>query len=1239
MRNKRSIKIKQARQDIAQLLGNGQHQNCFKRVDFLFQEQNLLDGYDMVVKFCECILERLSYIRRHKDRPQDINEAVSSLIYASARCADLPELLRLRSLFAKRYGYEFASAAVYLHHNSCVNQQIIEQLPDRLPDIDSKLKLLKGIAVEFNLQWDSSNIEADFGEPTKDSLGGSGGSKKFNSENSKCLQDGVDSSFHPSFNDATYVDSTYMQSVNDGRSNINEFSDSIEKKRSAYFNEDNEKSALHVGCEDQIFERDIPVVYGSVQETFVETSSLEKTERLPCGIGLINRYHNVGPGSNGHGFVKGASFDSCSIDNNHSEDLGYNNGSAAEPPDGATSQATNLLKISKSQMEVKHSDSLDYTSENEEDVSDKKMLQQSDAMPLQSKHSSWAHTAENGYSRIQTCSPQRREVLVDRDSELRSARYSSPSKSQKTKLMQTSSDCYREKQGVHNYLKRHVNTRSSPTSNTDVKKVGDGSIEFDERRWCSPKQKDTKIERLVIVDDTEVSERYPEGGTMRDKGCYFKDYIEVDGSSRLGDRLKHQNSSRTRKKIRRESRRRHSISSHYPIEINSLYPDYNNSADSTFPMPNRSGHFKTVSSKNENRAGVFYTDDFVKTEGGVTVRKYSDCGTNIRVMAQPLFEDKVRSVSRNGHRTSYDMIDSYIDSDSDSDVEISIIPQNIYQVRDCPSPGYVQLHGKKTIQRGEKENEQRSFEEEHDIRKVCNKDKSNMGKQRSNETSNGFQPSENDELLNGTYSSRKQIFYPSKEIHIARFIRDRPLGPHQNGDEATLHSLDDSGEDMLYGIDKTYTSSSVGMHPYKLQQRRGDSTLHSLDGSQSPKNNDHLENNDEDVEQKFQQSNHRRQWSNPTLMRHSKSQEIHCKGGKTLENKPQKGRKESLNLCHKDNYDCDIDSSDSEDQYARQSHPIRKVRKAEHMTNSESVRRRSFDYRFHDNKPRGGSSKLLEENCEEPEFGGNIYDESTARRIGNFCSPRVSFVYIDRPGKAQQQPSSVCYMEENEYNQACIERHRMHGTDCFPTKERQQSNGANLKNRISTYNLARDELKNPLYEASNVSKSRNPPSTADQVESYNQHVCEEKTSMGDISTSLMHQNTDFVKRNSDAASVATPRRPPLSPATPSLSSGFRSCGRPSSPASPSVRPPQRPPPKLPCRWERVVSLPPERSNASPVKSAVRSQSMQTSLSKETTSNADSPCILHVHPKLPDYDDLAAKFMAMKEHHRASTASE
>lgn len=88
---------------------------------------------------------------------------------------------------------------------------------------------------------------------------------------------------------------------------------------------------------------------------------------------------------------------------------------------------------------------------------------------------------------------ERLENNVDKDSEFKPARHASPSKFHKTKLMQTSSNCYGEKREFYNYSKRHVNTRSLlPRSNTNVKEIGDGSLEFDEYRWCSPKHKDTK---------------------------------------------------------------------------------------------------------------------------------------------------------------------------------------------------------------------------------------------------------------------------------------------------------------------------------------------------------------------------------------------------------------------------------------------------------------------------------------------------------------------------------------------------------------------------------------------------------------------------------------------------------------------------------------------------------------------------------------------------------------------------
>lgn len=59
-----------------------------------------------------------------RDCPNDVNEAVSSLMFASARCGDLPELQLIRKLFGERYGRRFESAAVELSPGNLVNRQV-----------------------------------------------------------------------------------------------------------------------------------------------------------------------------------------------------------------------------------------------------------------------------------------------------------------------------------------------------------------------------------------------------------------------------------------------------------------------------------------------------------------------------------------------------------------------------------------------------------------------------------------------------------------------------------------------------------------------------------------------------------------------------------------------------------------------------------------------------------------------------------------------------------------------------------------------------------------------------------------------------------------------------------------------------------------------------------------------------------------------------------------------------------
>ncbi|OMP09583.1 hypothetical protein COLO4_05333 [Corchorus olitorius] len=145
LKNKRNSIVKQLREDIAQLIKLGYEETAFKRAEQLFKDESILAVYDMLDSFCEFINIQLSYIRRNKDCPNDINEAVSSLIFASARCADLPELPAIRKLFGERYGQRFATAAVELLPGNLVNREIKEKLSIKSVSDDAKYRLFDEI--------------------------------------------------------------------------------------------------------------------------------------------------------------------------------------------------------------------------------------------------------------------------------------------------------------------------------------------------------------------------------------------------------------------------------------------------------------------------------------------------------------------------------------------------------------------------------------------------------------------------------------------------------------------------------------------------------------------------------------------------------------------------------------------------------------------------------------------------------------------------------------------------------------------------------------------------------------------------------------------------------------------------------------------------------------------------------------------------------------------------------------
>uniref|UniRef100_A0A0D9V4A6 IST1-like protein n=1 Tax=Leersia perrieri TaxID=77586 RepID=A0A0D9V4A6_9ORYZ len=176
LRNRRELQLINMRKEMVQYLQTGQESIARIRVEHIIREQNILAAYEIVELFCEFVLARVPIVEVQKECPLELREAIASIIFASGRCSDLPELMHLRTLFTTKYGKEFVAAAMELRPDSGVNRTIIEKLSVKAPSAESKLKVLKAIAQEYGLEWDSSNTEAELNKKYEDLLDGSGSS-------------------------------------------------------------------------------------------------------------------------------------------------------------------------------------------------------------------------------------------------------------------------------------------------------------------------------------------------------------------------------------------------------------------------------------------------------------------------------------------------------------------------------------------------------------------------------------------------------------------------------------------------------------------------------------------------------------------------------------------------------------------------------------------------------------------------------------------------------------------------------------------------------------------------------------------------------------------------------------------------------------------------------------------------------------------------------------------------------
>ncbi|XP_058000776.1 uncharacterized protein LOC131179088 [Hevea brasiliensis] len=172
LKNKRDAQVKQLKRELAQLLETGQDQTARIRVEHVVREEKTMAAYDLIEIYCELIVARLPIIESQKNCPIDLKEAIASVIFASPRCADIPELMDVRKHFTAKYGKEFVSASVELRPDCGVSRLLVEKLSAKSPDGPTKIKILSAIAEEHNVKWDPTSFGEKDMKPHEDLLNG-----------------------------------------------------------------------------------------------------------------------------------------------------------------------------------------------------------------------------------------------------------------------------------------------------------------------------------------------------------------------------------------------------------------------------------------------------------------------------------------------------------------------------------------------------------------------------------------------------------------------------------------------------------------------------------------------------------------------------------------------------------------------------------------------------------------------------------------------------------------------------------------------------------------------------------------------------------------------------------------------------------------------------------------------------------------------------------------------------------
>ncbi|KAI9333672.1 regulator of Vps4 activity in the MVB pathway-domain-containing protein [Obelidium mucronatum] len=155
-----------AQREIAGLLEAGKDDSARVKVEHIIRQDFDVEAMEIIELFCETLLARFGLLEERTLLDTSIEEAVNTIIWASARLHQVKELSIIRDQLSLKFGRDLEQGALE-GQNACVNPRVIHKLNVKAPDELLVDQYLKAIANAYNVQWDGL---ADSGKD--DLLGG-----------------------------------------------------------------------------------------------------------------------------------------------------------------------------------------------------------------------------------------------------------------------------------------------------------------------------------------------------------------------------------------------------------------------------------------------------------------------------------------------------------------------------------------------------------------------------------------------------------------------------------------------------------------------------------------------------------------------------------------------------------------------------------------------------------------------------------------------------------------------------------------------------------------------------------------------------------------------------------------------------------------------------------------------------------------------------------------------------------